>query len=734
MKFKSISFNKSIKEFAIFTLILLAPLDLMAVNAIPTPVIKTLPDGSTITVYLHGNEFFRYRTNREGYMIQRDSLGFYQYARFNANFQSELSGIRAHDAAQRNASEIQYLASTSSALLPDSIRLQSKMQKAAAVISLESSLQNNFPKFGSPHSLVILVNFSDTKFTVSNPKTSFTNLLNQSGYSNNGGTGSARDYFVASSSGNSSPHFDVVGPYDLNQKESYYGANDATSGDDKNPRQMIIDACKLADADVNFADYDVDGDGYVDNVFVYFAGYNEAEGADENTIWPHRWALSPSLTLDGKKIYGYACTSELNYILKTMCGVGTFCHEFGHVYGLADYYSTSSTTNQTLDFWNIMDSGNYLNNGRTPPTYSAYDRFFLGWLTPNVLSQPISLDLPPLTDSNTAFMITQSGSSNLLGSAPSPSEFFMLENRQKKGWDLYLPGHGMLITRIKYNSTAWANNEVNSQDGLMYVDLMEADNKAGGNTFAAYAGDPYPGTSNIHKFTPVLLDGTSLSTRSVSNILESSGNITFSFMGGGSAPMLTASSATLPAFSAEFHNHSESKFLDISGSNLQSNVLVSLRKGSNFKIRPEGTSDENWNDSAILIPSNGTLSATTLEIQYIPQIPSYIDLHRDTLIIESSNAFDKVVSVSGLTSSANTTLFTGKTQKLRVYQDQSGSVMIDMKDLDKVDDLYRIRVINMMGQVLYSKETNDNFLEVSSLPHARILIVEVNGLVQRIIR
>ena len=93
---------------------------------------------------------------------------------------------------------------------------------------------------------------------------------------------------------------------------SYYGGNDS-DGNDKNPRQMVIDACTQAfNNGVDFAQYDTDNDGYVDNVFIYYAGYNEAEGASANTVWPHRWTLAnANTTFNGKIVYDYACTSEL---------------------------------------------------------------------------------------------------------------------------------------------------------------------------------------------------------------------------------------------------------------------------------------------------------------------------------------------------------------------------------------------------------------------------------------
>ena len=215
-------------------------------------------------------------------------------------------------------------------------------------------LSSGFPKVGSPRSLVILVNFADKSFVVPDPKAAFSRLLNTEGYNENGGTGSARDYFRASSNGQFNPNFDVVGPYTLPNTMAYYGGNDSDDYDLR-PADMVIHACSLANEFVNFADYDIDNDGYVDNVFIYYAGFNEAEGANENTVWPHRWVVysgnyTGSKVFDGKTVYDYACTSELKGSSgSTMCGIGTFTHEFGHVIGLPDHYHTEDPNKNTLN-------------------------------------------------------------------------------------------------------------------------------------------------------------------------------------------------------------------------------------------------------------------------------------------------------------------------------------------------------------------------------------------------
>lgn len=389
----------------------------------------------------------------------------------------------------------------------DGVRVAQNGACRAQAMERRKMVRQNAPH-QAERGLVILVEFSDLSFVT--PRANFDSLLNQVGYSDNGATGSAKDYFRDASNGQYVPHFDVFGPYKLDREMSYYGENDF-SGLDIHPDQMVVDAVAKLDSaeDINFADYDTDGNGFIDNIFIYYAGYGENEGAPEYTIWPHAWEVidkyvEGSLVYDGKKIKGYACTSELRGSSGTMmCGIGTFCHEFGHVLGLPDFYVTDySSSHKTLGDWDIMDAGAYLNDGNTPPTYSAHERFYLGWLTPELLNVAGEYELKELQESNRAYMVTESGEHNLDGGNPDSTVYYLLENRQKIGWDAYLPGHGLMITKINYNENNWLNNVPNNNKDKQGCDLIEAD----GITYMGEYGKPgdlFPGTASVtsYKFT-----------------------------------------------------------------------------------------------------------------------------------------------------------------------------------------------------------------------------------------
>ena len=642
---------KSISIVALFLIVFLVPtINLNAVPATPYPVIITQPDGTKLTVHIHGDEYFNYKTTLDGYALTQNAEGILTYAQVDSKGFFIGSAVKATNIEKRSLTEKSYIQQLTR--ITDFSKIN-QQRRASRLLKSKSSLtsepQKTYPLKGTPKSLVILVNFSDLKFVTQNPIKAFSNLLNQTGYSTNGGTGSAKDYFHDSSMGVFDPEFDVVGPYSLPQTMDYYGANN-TSGDDLNPQQMVFDACTLAAKDVDFSQYDTDHNGFVDNVFIYYAGYNEAEGGPKNSIWPHRWTLgSLSLVLNGVTVSDYACTSELRSNTgSNMCGIGTFCHEFGHVLGLPDYYATDNSTQHTLSTWNIMDYGPYLNSGRTPPSYSAFDRFFLNWLIPTELKKPQNVTLDTLTSSNKAFIITQNGNSNLSGSNPSPVEFFTLENRQKSGWDTYLPGHGMLISHIYYNAATWADNTVNNIASSMGVDIVEADGIALSETSSidpTDSGDPFPGTSNVISYSPTLRSNLDIK-KPLTSIRETNGIIRFKFMGGGNLPTIT-SSGTLSAFKTVQGTPSNYQTISVSGTYLESNINLSFKKSLHFEMKKESDPETAWAKTITFAPVDSTVLSSNIQIRYNPTVPSFSDTHAETFILKSTNADSVAVSLTG---------------------------------------------------------------------------------------
>ena len=476
---------------------------LWAVTATPDPFAVTQPDGTTIMVRLIGDEYHAYYTTEDGTPLRRLENGFFVE---DHTVVEDFAGV----AAQRRAASIR------------------PRQEATS-----------FPLRGQPKSLVLLVGFKDLPFEQS--LAAFDSLLNYSGYNYNGSTGSCRDYFIAASDSLFQPQFDVYGPYTVDGNMADYGAESGNSHD-KNPQAMVIDACvTAAENGVDFSQYDTDGDGVLDNVFIYYAGHNQAEGGPASSIWPHKHSIYGSVSAGGKKLATYACTSEYSGSAGTRrASIGTFCHEFGHVLGLPDLYDTDYN-HYTVGNWDIMCTGNYNNNGRTPPTYSAYERFFLGWLTPKQLTEKGQYSLEPLQESNQAYVIADQPH-NLNGDNPNPNEFFVLEYRTKTGWDAYLPGSGMLVWHIDYLASAWYSNTPNNGPNFLRIHMEEANGvlwSQRGSNENGKSSDPYPGTNNVTEFTPKLHDGTVLNDQNILAITDNSTWLSFIYKAVGNVKLYT---------------------------------------------------------------------------------------------------------------------------------------------------------------------------------------------------
>ena len=268
-------------------------------------------------------------------------------------------------------------------------------------------------------------------------------------------TADLQRYFSDNSFGKYVPSFEVVGTVQLSHKQSYYGANDYYDRDVA-ADEMVAEACNLAEDLADFKLYDQDGDGKLDAVVVIYAGQGEVYGvSNEDAVWAYTANLEESdeigdyVVLDGKMVTYFSAVPELQAASKRD-GIGTLIHEFAHILGLPNFCVTDGGVQKTLGDWDVMDHGSYNNSSNTPAAMSAYERFFLGWVEPILLDEPMNVRLGDLNKTGDCAIITASGQSNLNGLSPDPREFYILENRQQEGWDEYLPGHGLMLTKIDY--------------------------------------------------------------------------------------------------------------------------------------------------------------------------------------------------------------------------------------------------------------------------------------------
>lgn len=517
-------------------MLLLCNVALWAVPARRAPLKVTQPDGTVITIVLNGDEHFRYLTTDDGLLIKRSIDGFYRFALMNSEGEIKETSFICREASQRSKAENIFiqdvLRHNNFREIAHKVRLENIERKAARTADTSSSDTKRAPQFiGEQKYLVLLIGYKDLNFR--GTQTYFSNMMNQKGFSGNGAIGSAKDYFEFCSNGQFKPQFDVYGPYKAQYNMSYYGKD--VGGSDANAEALVIEACQQAYAQgINLKQYDLDGDGFIDNVCVFYAGYSQAEHGPDNAIWPHSYEVYGSPRIGGVRVKKYIVMSELrrNYGTRSS-GIGTFCHEFSHYLGLADLYNTDNST-QTVFEWDLMDTGCYNGprgadghgEGDVPAGHSAHQRFYLGWLTPEILSTEGSYSLTALGEAdNNSFLVSENtdDSHNLNGLNPNPKNFYLLENRQLKGFDSYLPADGMLIWRIMFNSDNWNYNSPNNNKPYG-MDIIEAD---GRESLDTQDKDPFPqGNRNSYEFESYTKKSWN---KAIKNITRSGEKITFDF-------------------------------------------------------------------------------------------------------------------------------------------------------------------------------------------------------------
>lgn len=446
---------------ALFFALLASSLQLYAVKAWPHPVTVTQPDGSTLVIRLFGDENRSWKTTLDGRPVYQDADGFWH---------------------------------VTDSLPPLSSGRKKVLDPEGGVFSLFFATKTHF----SVRTLVIPVQFRDKKFTVPLPRSSIYNLFNQQYYSENGATGSVLDWFRDNLGPSAGFSFDVCDVVTIPNDLAWYGANE-DGVTDRNIKQMVVDACEAADeAGVDFTRYDFDHDGIVDNVFLLFAGHNEAEGGGDDTLWPQSWNIADQgLTLDGMKISNFSTYSEYSGPSGYhFAGIGTICHEYCHFLGLPDLYDVNGEKEGSCGgaggTLSVMDQGNYNNDGRTPPYLTVFERQMLSLVHARPVRQEQTLLVMPVQESDDAWLLP----------TDVPGEDFWLEYRDGSKWDAYVGGSGLVVYHIdKSTSQAgsmtaklrWAANAVNACAAHPCARFVASD----GSDSDALEDAFYPGVRNV---------------------------------------------------------------------------------------------------------------------------------------------------------------------------------------------------------------------------------------------
>lgn len=542
----------------------LLSLQIFAAKAHSLPIVVTQPDGTRLTVILHGDENISWYTAVDGTLLVKTDSGYYTA---NVTNGGSLEATRqlaheplARETAETNLSLAQDRRAFASyadsrlgqtgriAIIKDESPTQHHGLRASALPSRIQIEDNSslFPHVGSPRALVILVEFTDTTFTITDPKASFNDYLNNDtgnianrGHGENKNYKGVRGYFKDMSFGQFTPEFDIVGPVKLQHPLAYYGA-----GSNDRMDRLIPDACTAVDDSVDFAKYDANNDGLVDLVYIINAGHSESvTGNSTDNIWPKSGYGSYG-TYDGKRVYRYGVNNELNGMEtsrnKYINGIGLFCHEFSHTMGLPDIYATQGSTGFNKDdfgmeYWDLMDGGEYVRSGRYPTAYTAWEREVMGWMS-----------VDTLTDTTHVAMATIDSGDSLARACKVindsvKNEAFYLQNIQQEGWNYGQPGHGMLVYRVSYAKDNVALSDRPNNGIKPRIVIVPADGKVGAaasyandnnaaNYYADMAGDTYPGTTHTDSIMSFKTYSDSTITKPILNIAEEDGMISFDFL------------------------------------------------------------------------------------------------------------------------------------------------------------------------------------------------------------
>lgn len=510
-------------------------------NALPPPrsyeAVQTLEDDKRLIVTVVENGRFTTYTAEDGKALLRDEKGVFYYATKDENGRLVPSAFPAVLPNMLKTEEREWLmrngvtSSEAAALLecqnPRKQLYQMSQSRSGASTpdglgSYKQSALGVVKSIGSPRIPVIMAAFSDVAFSKETTKEKVTRFLNEEGYHDEPlSVGSVRDYFVSQSQGLFSPTFEVIAEVKVEGTRSSYGKDGSSGATDPNGTAYIRDAVAEAAKTVDFKPYAAE-DGFVPFVAVIYPGPGQQSSFEDgktNYLWA-KFSGGHSIPTSegGPTVKSFIMANELIQSYGTgpnditgaaFDGVGLFAHEFGHALGLPDMYYTGKDATiraslLTMDYWDIMDYGQYFMNGYAPPGYTAYERSNLGWLKVEPLTEAAFVRLSSYDKKD------ETAKAYVLRNPINEKEYFLLENRTVSTWYPKALGEGMLISHIDYDAQKWAANTVNNDPDRQRIAYVPADGVKDGTStknttlqqlLDGYKGDLYPGTTGVTSFT-----------------------------------------------------------------------------------------------------------------------------------------------------------------------------------------------------------------------------------------
>ena len=441
-------------------------------------------DGENVCIRLFGDEHCKWAETEEGRTIMHanDNSWWYAYKMKDGNL--GISAYRYSAVKNMEKGLKNFLKNTPLHLRP----LNNKHSEYRQSIRTKV--------VGERRVLVILMAFRDLNFTKS--KDDFEQLFNQKGYIKDGAQGSVKDYYLSASYNQLELTSNIYGPYIASHDMGYYG-NNVASGSDINPRALFEEAIDAVSREIDLKIYDGDGDGFLDNVHIIYAGYGEEAGGAASAIWAHESTFSRPYSIQNVKIDKYSCAPELrgnsgNGISR----IGPHCHEIGHALGAMDFYDTNYATDGQYSGtgrWDVMAQGSWNNDGISPADFNPYVKAYnYGWVVPKVLPKG-QVTISPSNFSADYYILSSS----------EEGDYYLMENRSKDMWGVGLPGHGLLFYHI-HQDIANARNKINtSSPQKCYIVCASSKSQKPGDSPSSYgeinsAGCPYPGVSHNTSF------------------------------------------------------------------------------------------------------------------------------------------------------------------------------------------------------------------------------------------
>ena len=474
--------NNLIRTFVIICLLSFFRMPVQAVPAFPGEISYKQPDGTVVKYHLRGDEHRHWMETPGGYLLQKSADGYLMYA-------------EQADGAVK-ASSVPYAGNDAAAM--GKIRLLTAKEARQMAVSPKAvgdpslSVGSSFPTTGKRKLLMLLVNYANTQTTI--PRANFEEMMNAEGYN---GTGSFRDFFLDNSYGQLDVETTVVGWIQLQSNKYAYSTEDMTA--------LISEAISIIDGEIDFTEFDNDGDGILDGLSIIHQGYGQEVTGSADDVWSHSGDLLSEIYADGVRVRTYTIQPELLYDMHQMT-VGLFCHEFGHNLGAPDFYDTdyesSGGSFTGTGVWDIMSGGswNQVNlEGDSPSHINMWQKMQFGWVTPQYLTESCSItDMPSASSEPVGYIMN----------TQREGDYFVLENRVPTGFDRTLPGGGLIIYHADENriSSTVTMNTVNVDYNQGLYTVCASATTDPGTTPGSYgeidnAGAAFPGTTGASEFS-----------------------------------------------------------------------------------------------------------------------------------------------------------------------------------------------------------------------------------------